>query len=187
MVHPQSPRKTCCASWRVGRFKSLHSGFSPQHPPLEKGIQGALAYRDGARGLRGRVLAASRVCGPQGDHLCRRSPPAHHPRCPASPPLQPLPPAQLCCPHPCANRRAATCPGAATSPLRPQHCACETWRFSSCTCTSPGAREGRKQATHFLAFDPASNYRSSLPVLPGPLSTCPEPGSSFPFPSAQVL
>ena len=50
MVHPHSPRKTCCASWRVGRFKSLHSGFSPQHPPLEKGSQGALAYRDGARG-----------------------------------------------------------------------------------------------------------------------------------------
>ena len=60
MVHPHSPRKTCCASWRVGRFKSLHSGFSPQHPPLEKGSQGALAYRDGARGLRGAVALVGR-------------------------------------------------------------------------------------------------------------------------------
>ena len=69
MVHPQSPRKTCCASWRVGRFKSLHSGFSPQHPPLEKGIQGALAYRDGARGLRGRS-------GPGGEEQILLAPPA---------------------------------------------------------------------------------------------------------------
>ena len=109
------------------------------------------------------------------------APPAHHPRCPASPPLQPLPPAGLCCPHPYANRRAATCPGAATSPSAPNTMHVRPGGFPAVLV--------HLQGPGWVGSEPPTPWLLILPPITGRASQCflapsaPALNLGLPFPS----